>query len=324
MEPIDFVVLWVDGSDPEWRKERARYSTDEDEDDSEVRYRDYDLLRYWFRGVAECAPWVNCVFFVTYGHLPPWLDIECPKLRIVRHADYIPRKWLPTFSSHAIELNLHRISDLSEQFVLFNDDIFLIKPMSPKDFFVNSLPCDAAVMTPLSPKEDFSHIVLSNMIVLNRNFNKHQTIWNNFFQWFNYKYGINNVRNLIFYFWPLFLSFRNYHLPNAFLKSTFQAVWEREPKILELASMHRFRNFQDVNQYLMEYWQFATGKFHPHVKNGMYYDMKQVEQITKVINTMNYQMICINDAEVDRFDVAKETIRRSFEKRFPIKSVFER
>ena len=324
MERIDFVVLWVDGSDPEWRKERARYSTAEDEDDSEIRYRDAGLLRYWFRGVAECAPWVNRVFFVTCGHLPPWLDTECPKLRIVRHADYMTDKWLPTFSSHAIELNLHRISDLSEQFVLFNDDTFLMKPMSPEDFFVNGLPCDTAVMTPLLPKEEFAHIVLSNTIVLNRNFNMRQAIRNNFTKWFNCKYGVNNLRNLIFSLWPVFLSFCNYHLPNAFLKSTFQAVWEREPEILELASMHRFRNFQDVNQYLMEYWQLATGKFHPHVKNGVYYDMNQVEQIKEDIQKSVHQMICINDAEVNDFDAAKKAIKQAFETRFPTKSIFER
>jgi hypothetical protein len=35
--------------------------------------------------------------------------------------------FLPTFSSPAIEANLHRIAGLSEHFLYFNDDVFLGK-----------------------------------------------------------------------------------------------------------------------------------------------------------------------------------------------------
>ena len=34
----------------------------------------------------------------------------------MRHEDYIPGEFLPTFNSHTIELNFHRIPGLSEQF----------------------------------------------------------------------------------------------------------------------------------------------------------------------------------------------------------------
>lgn len=44
--PIDFVITWVDGSDAEWRKERAHYNPADGEDNSECRYRDWGLLRY--------------------------------------------------------------------------------------------------------------------------------------------------------------------------------------------------------------------------------------------------------------------------------------
>ena len=58
-----------------------------------------------------------------------WLNTKHPKLNIVCHEDFIPQKFLPTFNSHTIEWNFHRIPGLTEQFVYFNDDMFLLKPV---------------------------------------------------------------------------------------------------------------------------------------------------------------------------------------------------
>ena len=51
MEKIDFVIAWVDGSDPAWQAEKAQYRGGPVADASAVRYREWDTLRYWFRGV---------------------------------------------------------------------------------------------------------------------------------------------------------------------------------------------------------------------------------------------------------------------------------
>ena len=60
---IDFVITWVDGNDPDWQKQKMEYSMQPDlsqkQDDRKERYRDWDLLRYWFRGVERFAPWVR-------------------------------------------------------------------------------------------------------------------------------------------------------------------------------------------------------------------------------------------------------------------------
>ena len=114
-EKIDFVVLWVDGSDPKWLKEKNKYSDSKiDIDDTIARYRDMKTFKYWFRAVEKYTPWVNKIHFITWGHVPDWLDTTNPKLNIVNHKDYIPKEYLPTFNSNVIELNLHRIEDLSE------------------------------------------------------------------------------------------------------------------------------------------------------------------------------------------------------------------
>ena len=136
-QKIDFVIAWVDGNDPEWRREKSDrisgISGFDRVDDREERYRDWDNLHYWFRGVEKFAPWVRKIHLVTWGHIPHWLNIEHPKLNIVRHEEFISEKFCPTFNSHTIEWNLHRIPDLSENFVYFNDDIFLLKSIAAED-----------------------------------------------------------------------------------------------------------------------------------------------------------------------------------------------
>ena len=65
-KPIDFVMIWVDGNDPEWQKEKAKYDERvETLANNEVRFRDWDNLQYWFRAVEKFAPWVRNVYFVT-------------------------------------------------------------------------------------------------------------------------------------------------------------------------------------------------------------------------------------------------------------------
>ena len=89
---IDFVIPWVDGGDPEWLKQKNEYSGKKtsEEDARDIRFRDWDTLKYWFRGVEKFAPWVNKIHFITWGHLPEWMNTENPKLHIVNHKDYIP------------------------------------------------------------------------------------------------------------------------------------------------------------------------------------------------------------------------------------------
>lgn len=139
---IDFVITWVDGSDPDWLEIRSPYLRDLKETNnldywnlSEARYRDWGLLRYWFRTVEKYTPWVRKIFFVTFNQIPNWLNLNNPKLEIVNHNDFIPERYLPTFNSHCIELNLHRIKGLSDRFVYFNDDMFIKAPLNEEFFF---------------------------------------------------------------------------------------------------------------------------------------------------------------------------------------------
>ena len=172
-QDIDFVIPWVDGSDPAWIEEFNKYCPEDKRiiDASEKRYRDFGLLRYWFRGVEQFAPWVRKVHFVTCGQKPDWLNLSAPKLHWVQHKDYIPQEYLPVFSANPIELMMHKIPGLAEKIVYFNDDFFLTSPVRKKFFFRNGLPCDSAILGTIS-LTDIGHILLNNNNLINSVFSK--------------------------------------------------------------------------------------------------------------------------------------------------------
>jgi hypothetical protein len=79
------------------------------------------------------------VYLLTNGQVPYWLDTSHPRLVLVTHADIFANKsHLPTFSSPAIEANLHRIPGLSSNFLYLNDDTMFGAPVWPSDFITPS------------------------------------------------------------------------------------------------------------------------------------------------------------------------------------------
>ncbi|MGN0249990.1 MAG: stealth family protein [Oliverpabstia sp.] len=331
-DKIDFVVLWVDGTDPEWQKERSRYCPqDENNGNSDNRYRDWELMRFWFRGVEKFAPWVNRVFFITNGQVPSWLNVKHPKLRLVKHQDYIPKQYLPTFNSNVIELWLHKIPDLSEHFVLFNDDMFLTAPVKPSDFFVEGIPRESALMdiaTAPGPEDCLPHMQINNFSLLNRHFKKKEVLRKNFYKFFTLQYRGDLLRNFLLAPFQYFSCFRDTHLPSSYLKSTFIKVWEKEGKLLENCGINRFRSKQDYTHWLMKCWQICEGNF--AVRNtgwGHHYELWEddINKICRTIEKQTYPVVCLNDSKTDiAFDNMKKMLRESFDCILPAVSEFER
>ncbi len=325
---IDFVISWVNGDDDEWQKNKNIYLRIHDESNFSL-YRNWDNLQFWFRGVEKFTPWVNKIHFVTCGHLPPWLNTNHTRLNIVEHSDYMPKEYLPTFSSHSVELNLHRIEGLEEQFVYFNDDTFIIDYMQPTDFFKNSLPCDSGIMAPLIPNvpnDPFFHYLINNLSILNHEFTKRNVLKKNLSKWFSLKYGKFLLKNI--YHAPIggFSGFYNFHLSTSFLISTFKEVWERQAEILHATSLNKFRTIHDVNQYVFSYWQLATGNFFPRRTDiGRFFIAGQNDhELFKSMSSRKYKMICINDSSLEiNFNEEKEALKKQFDQLLPDKSKFE-
>ena len=135
---IDMVFSWVEGSDPEFRARRAaqmsQYVVGEG-DEAEARIRQIDELKYALRSVNMFAPWVRRIFIATDSVPPAWLA-EHPKITIVRAEEHFSdQAALPTYSSHAVESQLHNIAELSEHFLYSNDDMFFGRPLKASMFF---------------------------------------------------------------------------------------------------------------------------------------------------------------------------------------------
>lgn len=328
--PIDIVVPWVDGSDPAWQAERRTYRPTASSDNSDARFREWGLFQYWFRSIEKYAPWVRTVHLVTWGHLPPWLDTSHPKLHIVNHKDYIPAEYLPTFSSHVIELNMHRIPGLAEHFVYFNDDVYLSGPTTAEDFFVDGLPVDWAVLGQLTISDDVSflpYIQLNMLGRINRTFSKHQVMKRDFSKWFSPKYGKLMLYNLYFYPGGNVAGFRNFHTCIPYCRETLEQVWQAFPEVLDQTCRSRFRSREDVNQYFFRYWRLMRGEFVPGKPNSRYLTIGEnsAEEIAQVLSGGKARVVCVNDDPMDG-DVAREQEKlwQIFREKFPEPCGYER
>ena len=331
---IDFVIPWVDGGDTQWQKEKAKYQGVKLDDGNGVnRFRDWGLLPYWFRAVETFTPWVNKVHFVTWGHLPAFLNTEHPKLHVVRHEDYIPEKYLPTFSANTIEMNLHRIEGLSDRFVYFNDDTFLLRPMAETDFFREGLPCTYGGEAPvgfIGGDGIWRHLIVNDMRIVNNHFSKPEQV-----RLFKKKYrapvyGVkNNLRTLLLerLYPEYFLGFKNLHAPAPFLKSTFETLWTQEEQTLNDTCLHRFRSSEDVNQWLCLWWQVASGAFAPYNTDNLVMGAEEstAALLCKTVLSQSHDMLCVNDpSDSIDFPALSRRLQEAFAAILPKKSAFEK
>lgn len=335
MTDIDIVIPWVDGNDPEWRNEflatrRAAETivvTGSDENASEIRYRDWGTLPWLFRGIDRFAPWVRRVHFVTWGHLPPWLDTTDPRLNIVRHGDFIPADYLPTFASRPIELNVHRIEGIARQFILFNDDMFLCRPVPPTRFFKNGLPRDMARLSLIAPST-ISHTVLNITEILSRRHDRRESMRRHPGKWYSLRYGpVNLLKTLDLSIWQGWSGLADTHMPQPYLRTTFEDMWTQEHEILDATCRQKFRSPAGVNHWLMRYEQLATGRFTPVSFRDSRLDslhQGRIDDIENYIRSQKYSMVCLNDSSLPGdFENIRDRLTRALDAILPKKSSFE-
>lgn len=152
--PIDVVIAWVDGKDPHLSEKRNGYLNKGADNKiipgaQPTRFASINEIRYCVLSIFRFAPFVRNVFIVTDGQDPNlYEDIKTffperlKSIRIVDHKEIFDGfgEYLPTFNSISIGHMIWRIKGLSDNFVYFNDDIFLIRNMKPEDWFINNIP----------------------------------------------------------------------------------------------------------------------------------------------------------------------------------------
>lgn len=136
---IDVVYTWVDANDSAWLQKKklhsnadipyALYATEES------RFSNHNELYYSLLSIEKNISWVNKIFIVTDNQTPLIPESLKDRVVLVDHSEIIPQQYLPTFNSHVIEAYLHKIKELSEYFIYFNDDFFVAQRNTPEHFF---------------------------------------------------------------------------------------------------------------------------------------------------------------------------------------------
>lgn len=337
--PVDIVITWVDGNDEEWLKEKTKYNEKTEtqitkQENTAERYRNWDLLPYWFRAIEKYAPWARTVFFVTCGHKPDWLNTENSKIRFVSHKDFIPPQYLPTFCSDTIELNLWRINDLSEHFLYFNDDVFLNKPVRPEDFFANGLPKLTAIAKPdrvSGTVPSWIRRFFNDYAVINHAFHITEAVEKHPEKWFSHVIAGEGKYNKRIWEDGYIAGMRNSHCVMPFLKDSFRQLWHEYDQVLHETCSTKFRTYQDVTVRLPSLWSIFRGDFY-QVPNDYYGPLinlsaATIESAVAVIQQSKCISVCLNDGQKTHAEEVPELqskLIEAFTRKFPDKSSYER
>lgn len=331
-KPIDIVIPWVDEKDKNWENVKNKYAKNTGIESSNVRFQSWDNLHLWFRAIEKCMPWVNKIFIITCGQIPEFLNKENEKVRLVSHDEYIPSEYLPTFNSNTIEMNIHRIEDLSENFILFSDDVFPLKEINEEYYFKNDVVCDEAVENIITTtsfgtvSRATRYAQVNNMFIINKYFKKREVQEKNWDKWYCDDYGDRLERTKACSYWYDFPGFYDPHMANPLKKSTLEKLWELEPDALDAGSRDRFRGSADVTQYLIRYWQLCEGDFIPRRTQGKVFfpTIETYNEVVDAINNRLYPMISFNEnCNSEEFEIMKAAINKALEQRFPNKCSFE-
>lgn len=289
--PIDIVLTYVDNSDPVWQAEYSKFNVDV----SDRRYRSWDNLKYWFRGIERNMPFIRTIHMVVSNieQVPEWLNQE--KIHIILHKDIIPQEFLPTFNSTTIEMFLPFIEGLSEKFIYFNDDMFVMNPCTEEDFFSNGKP-------------------IYSLIHRKHAINTFRNQCRNSYRLAMRASGFKDERrNHYFYI---------RHSADPMLRSDALELWKKEGESI-LGSLTKFREPWNMTQYLFPDYSIMKGNWVEGEFNFKYLKMRNLEDVLKEIKFGVCKCICINDTEVDGFESQKEMINDIFSDRFTNKSCFE-
>ena len=291
---MDIVITYVNGLDPLWQKDYEQYTNIPI---LEKRFRDWNTLRYLFRGIETNMPFIRKVFLVVSkdSQVPTWINRN--KVEIVLHKDIIPAEYLPTFNSNTIEMHLHRIKELDEQFLYFNDDMFPIAPCEPTDFFR-----DGQIVIKFS-----KHFLALDMF---------KSICKN----------SNNLARKALGLKPSYIFLRPQHICSPMLKSQCKEVYQKVQSEI-IASLTRTRTAENYTQYLFLDYIYLKGMAINEKISKKHFStaIASAETIKNFILHPKRKLMCVNDVRLSekRYQKLHTTILDAFEKRFPKKCIFE-
>jgi hypothetical protein len=308
---IDIVFSWVDGTDLEFQRARARrmesYVVGEG-DDHEARFRQIDELRFALRSVYVYAPWIRRIFIATDSPVPYWLA-DHPRVTVVRSEEFFSDpSVLPTHNSQAVESQLHNIPGLAEHFLYSNDDMFFGRPVTPDMFFspggiTRFVEAETRIGLGSSAPERSG---FENAARVNRNVLRE-------------RFGVTITRHLEHSAAPL--------------RKSVLAELEREfPDEFKRTAANAFRNRADISvtNSLYHYYALVTGRAVAQTDARVKYvdttTRAGIKIMSGLLKKRSYDMFCLNDGSFPEIDGEERTLAvKSFLTRyFPIAAPWEK
>lgn len=314
--PVDVVYLWVDGTDPDWLATRDNFiASSEKKPDSghsahASRFRQADELKFSIRSLG-LLPWVNNIFVVTAGQVPDWMLTSHPKIRLIDHAEIIEPEYLPTFNSHSISANIHRIPGLAEHFLYFNDDLFIGRPTGKSSWFTPDGLAQVMFTRTLQPGPSAS---LSNPTLQARR-NTIQLALNGGL--------VTSPRSL-------------QHAPHPMRRSVMERAWEMFPSELAETTASKFRSNKDiVPEWIHNFLALTEGSAQMGKKRSYRYlainsRSTLADCMSLLLHRRLPEVFCLNDSsEVGPSQAldssrAAERIKTVLNMLYPLESRFEK
>ena len=292
---MDIVITYVDGNDPVWKQDYEKYTK---VPVMQKRFRDWGTLKYLLRGVQKKMPFIRNVYLVVShpSQVPAWADVS--QLKVVLHKDIIPEEFLPTFNCNPIEMHLHRIPGLDEEYLYFNDDMFPVGDCSPTDFFREGKPVIGY----------YRHLFASGM----------------------YKKICRNSDSLarkVLGLKPSCFFTRPQHICSPMLKSQCEELYLKAETEIRKTSATRTRTGENLNQYLfLDYMNYKGLIIKEKISNKHFSaSVASEDALKEFLRNPSRSLVCINDVRLseNRYERLRKAVLDAFEEVFPEKSRFE-
>ena len=291
MTPIDIILPWVNVSDETWKNEFIRFRETETGDKQDGRFRDCNTLKYVLRSIEENCPWCRYIFLVLAGpsQIPAWLNTSNPRLKLIYHKDFIPSNFLPTYNSLLIEMFYPMIDELSEHFILINDDMLFTTKKDAEFYFKSDLPV-YNIKERICYNDDFSAWMINSKNLLTH---------------------ISKVKCGIY---------DTFHMPVQYKKSVCLFILEKiKDALKDIFKDSRFRQRYNIIHFIYYYAHIILKKYTAsNESRGKFYFFNN----TKQRYDFNHAAVCLNESgEIDDTDILSLT--KQLEEQFPKKSSFE-
>jgi len=309
---IDAVITWVDGDDPQHQAKREKH-TDKAKPvpagAKPTRFSSLDEIVFCILSIAKYAPFFNKIYIVTDNQTPQIFDAlskhfpdQVGKIEIVDHTVIFQgyENNLPTFNSLSIESLLHKIPNLSENYIYFNDDFFLVRPCDESDWFDGgTVILDGKMLSKIYGILDSIISAIKDLLKIPLSARRISS-----------KTGQRITAQLAGYTGSFF---NNSHAPLAVRKSTLATFFSQNPNILKNNISYRFRSSEQIIPItLSNHLDLAnsTAKFGKkgrlvYAQGGRGAEKKALQKIGNIEDNPTVKFFCIQSLDEASPEVQK-------------------